>query len=205
MSTARPCVLFTSMADRLLSTYTCIWEENYSGNRNGSLTPIQNSECTPVSLSFACSPLTSRALRTQFVCREQHHHSLVEWNVIMYLNVKLPLTLVSNKLNVLFFSTLFQWDKNVTLKCIFEETMPKLSVNFGNHISQDSHKNQYPGTICNFGFTELQYSNISWSDFDSGMPYLSFLIGNTHRSNARSSDSRSGWFVWNQLPLCMEA
>ena len=27
-----------------------------------------------------------------------------------------------------------------------------------------------------------------------------FLIGNTHRNNEQSSDSWSGWFVWNQLP-----
>ena len=30
----------------------------------------------------------------------------------MYTNVMLPLTLVSNKLNVTFFTTLFQWDYN---------------------------------------------------------------------------------------------
>ena len=44
------------------------------------------------------------------------------------------------------------------LKCIFEATMPKFSVNFGNNISQDSHKNRYPGTVCNFSFTASQYS-----------------------------------------------
>ena len=44
-------------------------------------------------------------------------------------------------------------------KCIFEETMPKLSVNFENHISQDSHKNQCPSSVCNFGFTTPQYSD----------------------------------------------
>ena len=44
-------------------------------------------------------------------------------------------------------------------KCIFEETVPKLSVNFGNRNSQDSHKNQYPGPVLNFGFTEPQYSD----------------------------------------------
>ena len=38
----------------------------------------------------------------------------------------------------------------------FEETMPKLSVNFGNHISQISHKNQYPSPVCNFDFTAPQ-------------------------------------------------
>ena len=44
-------------------------------------------------------------------------------------------------------------------KCIFEETMRKLSVNFGNRSSQESHKNQYPGPVLNFGFTEPQYSD----------------------------------------------
>ena len=43
-------------------------------------------------------------------------------------------------------------------KCIFEETMPKLSVNSANHISQDSYKNQYSSPVCNFGFTGPQYS-----------------------------------------------
>ena len=38
-------------------------------------------------------------------------HTLWKWNVIMYANVTLPLTLVSNKLNVQFFSVLFQWEK----------------------------------------------------------------------------------------------
>ena len=39
----------------------------------------------------------------------------------------------------------------IAFKCIFEETMPKLSVNFGDRISQDLHKNQYPCPVCNFG------------------------------------------------------
>ena len=38
-------------------------------------------------------------------------NTLWKWNVIMYANVTLPLTLVSNKLNVQFFSVLFQWEK----------------------------------------------------------------------------------------------
>ena len=47
-----------------------------------------------------------------------------------------PSTLVSNKLNIPFFTMLFQLDNFVTaFKFIFEETMPKLSVYFGNHIS----------------------------------------------------------------------
>ena len=43
--------------------------------------------------------------------------------------------------------------------CKFEEAVPKLSVNFGNRNSQDSHKDQYPGPVLNFGFTEPQYSD----------------------------------------------
>ena len=38
-------------------------------------------------------------------------YTLWKWNVIMYANVTLPLTLDSNKLNVQFFSVLFQWEK----------------------------------------------------------------------------------------------
>ena len=34
---------------------------------------------------------------------------------------------------------------------------------FGNHITQDSHKNQYPGPVLNFGFTEPQYSLIKFA------------------------------------------
>ena len=49
-----------------------------------------------------------------------------------------------DKLVIPFLSTLFNGMKIVTVfKCIFEETVPKLSVNFGNHISQDSHKNHF--------------------------------------------------------------
>ena len=48
------------------------------------------------------------------------------------------------------------------LKCIFIEIVPKLSVNFGNRNSQDSHKNQYPSSALNFGFTEPQYSYKCW-------------------------------------------
>ena len=67
-------------------------------------------------------------------------------------------------------------------KYIFKETMPKLSVNFGNHVSQDSHRNKYPGSGCNFGFTVplSQYSDNWWSNLL--LKCHIFLIGNTHRS-----------------------
>ena len=93
----------------------------------------------------------------------------------------------------------FNGIKMVTyFKCIFEEIMPKLSVNFVNHISLDSHKNQYPFPVCNFGFTVSQYSDKCWLD----LPLLCriFLFWKhteITRSPARSSDSCSGWFVWN--------
>ena len=111
-----------------------------------------------------------------------------------FANVTLPLTLLSNKLNVKFFSTLIV----TAFKCILEETMPNLSGNFGNQNPQDSHKNQSPDPVCNFGFTEPQYSDKCWSNLP--LKCHIFLIGNTNRSSARSSDSWSGWFVWNQLP-----
>ena len=49
-------------------------------------------------------------LRYQFA-KSNIRNTLWKWNVIMYANVTLPLTLVSNKLNVQFFSVLFQWEK----------------------------------------------------------------------------------------------
>ena len=107
-------------------------------------------------------------------------HTLVQWNVIMYANVTLPSTLVSNKLIVPFSPRYFNGIKIVTaFKYIFEETMPKLSVNFENHVSQDSHKNQYPGPVCNFGFTAPQYSDKYWSNLPLKCHIV--LIGNTHK------------------------
>ena len=50
----------------------------------------------------------------------------------------------------IFFPCYFNGIKIVTaFKYIFEETMPKLSVNFRNHTSQNSNKNQYSGTSVN--------------------------------------------------------
>ena len=40
-----------------------------------------------------------------------HGNTLWKWNVIIYANVTVSLTMVSNKLNVPFFSVLFQWEK----------------------------------------------------------------------------------------------
>ena len=46
----------------------------------------------------------------------------------------------------------------------------------------------------------LNHNTVTNDDQILQLKCHSFLIGNTHRSNARSSDSWSGWFVWNQLP-----
>ena len=97
------------------------------------------------------------------------------WNVIMYANVTFPLTLVSNKVNVPFFCYFIGVKIGTAFKCIFEETLPKLSVNFGNHNSQDSHKNP----VLNFSFTEPQCSDKCWSKLP--LKCHIFAIGNIHR------------------------
>ena len=76
----------------------------------------------------------------------------------MYANVTFPLTLVSNKLNAPFSPHYFSGVKiGTAFNCTFVETVPKLSVNFGNRNSQDSQKNQSHGPVVNFSFTELYY------------------------------------------------
>ena len=78
----------------------------------------------------------------------------------------------------------FNGVKFITIfKCIFEETVPQLSVglHFGNHISQVCHKNQYPGTVCNFGFIETKYSDKCWSDLCA----RSICLLGAHRSTVR--------------------
>ena len=121
----------------------------------------------------------------------------IRYNVIIYANVTLPLTLVSRKLNVQFFSPCyFNRIKTVTpCKCIFKEIVPKLSVDFGNRIS---HKNQYSGPACNLGFIAPQYNDKCWSDLPLKGTSFS-LVTNTKVtvSPTRSSDSCFGWFVWN--------
>ena len=81
------------------------------------------------------------------------------------------------------------------LKCsIFEETMPKLSVNFGNHyltrLSQE--------TTCNFGLTAPQYSDKCWSNLPQKCRM--FLIGNTHWSY-RITCAITWFMVWL---VCLE-
>ena len=66
------------------------------------------------------------------------------------------LTPVSNKLNAPFFSPRYFNRIKIenAFKCIFEETVPKLSAKFGR---QDSHKNQDPGSILHFHFIIDRY------------------------------------------------
>ena len=62
---------------------------------------------------------------------------------------------------------------------LVEETVQKLSVNIGNYITQDSHKNQYPGPVCNFGSTAPQYSDKCWSNLP--LKCRIFLTDNTKK------------------------
>ena len=80
--------------------------------------------------------------------------------------------------------------------------MPKLSVNFWNRNSQDSHKNQYPGPVLNFGFIR-NHNTVTNVDQICRWSAISLsLVAHTEDTvlPARSSDSCSGGFVWNQLP-----
>ena len=75
----------------------------------------------------------------------------------------------------------------------------KRSVNFGNHIWQDFHKNQYPGPVRNFGFTTPQNRGKYWSKL-----LLKCHITHTEVtvSPARSSDSCYGWFCLEPVTTC---
>ena len=74
--------------------------------------------------------------------------------------------------------------------------MQKLSVDFKNHISQDSHKTQYLSLVCIFGFTAPQYSK-----FKFVVKCHIFLIDNAHRSYpiACAITWFTLWLVRNQL------
>ena len=64
-------------------------------------------------------------------------------------------------------------------KYIFEETLPKLLINFGNYNLQNSHKTQYASPVCNFGFTAQQYSDKCWSNLP--LKCHIFLTGNKQK------------------------
>ena len=87
-------------------------------------------------------------------------------------------------------------------KCIFEETVPKLSVNGGNRNSQDSHKNQYPGLRLSWISVLRNHNTVNvdqiyrWSAIS--LPLVTHTEGTV--LPARSFDSCSSGFVWNQLP-----
>ena len=106
-----------------------------------------------VTLTFPCGKKKKK--------KNESHQSIVlsDSPCTMYANCLARVAPVPTKLFGDFVPHFFSGMKIVTaFKCIFEETKPKLSVNFGNLNSQDFHKNQYPSPICNFGFTEPQYS-----------------------------------------------
>ena len=58
--------------------------------------------------------------------------------------------------------------------------LKKLCQNCQSFFEIISHKNRYPGSICNFSFTAPLYSDKCWSNFP--LKCHIFLIGNTHRS-----------------------
>ena len=66
-------------------------------------------------LHFSALPaihvLRSVVMLCNCIMTETFFNTLWKWNVIMYANVTVSLTLVSNKLKVPFFSVLFQWQK----------------------------------------------------------------------------------------------
>ena len=79
---------------------------------------------------------------------------LVQWNIIMYMQMSSCHWHWCQTNRTYHFSPrYFNGIKIVsTFKYIFEETMPKLSVNFGIKSCP----------ICNFGFTAPQYSDKCW-------------------------------------------
>ena len=104
------------------------------------------------------------------------YYMLVQWNVIMYADVTFPLTLVSNKLNVPFFSTLFQWDKNCNcFQMYFWRNCAKIVSKFENHNSQEPISQ--PGLKVWFYRTTIQWQVLI--KFTTEAPI--FPIGNTYR------------------------
>ena len=79
------------------------------------------------------------------------HHNVCECHIATDTGVK--------QTEHTIFSTLLQCDKRLQFSDAFLKKLQQMSVNFGNRISQNSHKNQYPGPVCKFGFTEPQYSD----------------------------------------------
>ena len=77
----------------------------------------------------------------KYLCLYYSIYTLIQWNVIMCANVTFPLTLVSKNWTCHFSQCYFNGIKiGTAFKCIFEEMVLKLSVNFGNRNSQDSQE-----------------------------------------------------------------
>ena len=104
-------------------------------------------------------------------------YTLVQWNVIMYANVTLPLTLVSNKLNVPFFSALFQYD--LSCNCFqvhiwrnHAKIVNKFSKLYLTRLSQEPISRS--SLQFRFHCTTMQWQMLP-------LRCHIFLIGNTHR------------------------
>ena len=106
------------------------------------LVQIINYKCDPlqqkVLYGFCYKLLVRHLYSMQQSLQVKRFNSLGKRNVIMYANVTVSLTLVSNKLEPSPFSQPYpNGIKNWTaLKCQFEETVPKMSVNSGNRTWQ---------------------------------------------------------------------
>ena len=99
--------------------------------------------CLRKGILEASCHLYSRKTEKVSLCRSKNcfpQKRSIHWysETLMYENVMLPLTLVSNKLNVSFFSTLLQWDENcICFQMYIWRNCAQIVSKFGNHNSQD--------------------------------------------------------------------
>ena len=125
-------------------------------------------------------------------------HTLIHWNVIVYANVRLPMTLVANKLNLSFYSTLCEWDKSVnSFKCIFEETVTNCQ--FWKSFLMGIMRTNVLGPLVNMVL--LNHNTVTnvdqiccWSTI------IIFLIGNTYNLYHLHLFNLVGWLVWKWFP-----
>ena len=125
-------------------------------------------------------------------------YTLVQLNIIMYADVTLPLTQVSNKLNVPT-SHIFQWDKNCKSFQVYfwRNCATIMTVNFKNQISQE------PISVPSVSSVLPNHNTVTNVDQICHWSTVSFsLVTNTEVAllPALSFHSCSGWLVWNHFP-----
>ena len=111
---------------------------------------------------------------------------LEQWNIMIHANITLPLTLLSNKLNVPFFSTLFQWDKKCNcFEVYFWRNNPKIVSKFWkSHLTSHKALTRTNVPVPSVISVLLNHKTVTNVDQSLPMKWHIFLIGNTHRSNA---------------------